>query len=453
MICFVFKVRRRVDGKVRPARMWSGKFQLPGDSKLTVVALGVTDKQVAQEKLRGIVRAIERERAGLSPTKKEQDAANQSVEKSIVEYIGIKRGQRCDEKYVRELELKLMRLMRACKWATLRDITASSFEAWRARQPQEKVSAKTLNEYRAALSGFCKWLESRTGNNPMRCVGSIKALGDPRRKRRAFTPDELWRLVSMAGDRGIVYLVAAFTGLRRGELERIEWRDVHVDGAQPYISVRSSISKNAKPVAQPLPPKIAAAIRQRRRVDVGPHDLVFKRLMSDMNRFRADLAAAGIAFVDGKGERADFHSLRKTFATELAKAGVATRVAMELMRHSDPILTTKIYTDAGMLPIWDAVGALPMFNDTQIDTPKLVENGQRGSAPGPFESSTRNVLGAEDKKVSQLEDGSVQKSPEFQIGSRGNNILDSVCAWCNVGHEQEKRRISSDAPRRDSLLR
>jgi hypothetical protein len=44
----------------------------------------------------------------------------------------------------------------------------------------------------------------------------------------------------------------------------------------------------------------------------------------------------------------------------------------ELLRHSDVKLTTKIYTDAGMLPIWDAVEALPMFNDTQIDTQKLV---------------------------------------------------------------------------------
>jgi len=41
---------------------------------------------------------------------------------------------------------------------------------------------------------------------------------------------------------------------------------------------------------------------------------------------------------------------------------------MELMRHSDPRLTAQFYTDAGMLPIWDPVGALPMFNDTQIDT-------------------------------------------------------------------------------------
>jgi len=143
-----------VNGKIRMARTWNGKFQLPGDAKPTVVALGVSDKQVAQEKLREIVRAIERERAGLGPSKLERDAARQSVGKCVGEYIDIKRGQRCDEKYVRELELKLLRVTRECNWVVLRDITGNSFEAWRARQPREQFSAKTLNEYRAAVSGF-----------------------------------------------------------------------------------------------------------------------------------------------------------------------------------------------------------------------------------------------------------------------------------------------------------
>jgi integrase len=128
----------------------------------------------------------------------------------------------------------------------------------------------------------------------MRSVERIKSLGDPTRTRRAFTAEEFSRLVNVAGERRIIYLVAAFTGLRRGELAKIEWRDVHVDGSQPYILVRSSVAKNAKLVAQPLPPKIASALRAFRRADVGPRDLVFKPLMSRMHRFRADLAAAGI---------------------------------------------------------------------------------------------------------------------------------------------------------------
>jgi len=412
MMCFVFRPRRRVNGKVRVARTWSGKFQLLGDAKPTVVHLGVSDKQVAQEMMRQIVRERERQRVGLTPNKAVVAAVKQSVESAIREYINSRRGLHRDEKYVRELELKLTRLMRECDWSGLGDITANSFEAWRARQPRDQFSAKTLNEYRSAICAFCKWVESRMGTNPMRSVESIKALGDPRRKRRAFTPEELSRLVNVAGQRGVLYLVAAFTGFRRGELEKVEWRDVHIDDARPYINARSSVAKNAKLIPQPLPLKVAAALRQYRSRDVAPDDLVFKRLMPDMDCFRDDLRAADIPYVDGKGEYADFHSLRKTLGTELGKAGVPIRVAMELMRHSDVKLTTKIYTDAGMLPIWEAVGALPMFNDTQIDTPKLVEKVQRESTPVLLERNEANPLGAEAEKLSPRMTSSVDKSPE-----------------------------------------
>src|SRR5262245_5944961 len=39
---------------------------------------------------------------------------------------------------------------------------------------------------------------------------------------------------------------------------------------------------------------------------------------------RADLAAAGIAYRDGSDQVADFHDLRHTFITMLARSGAAT---------------------------------------------------------------------------------------------------------------------------------
>jgi hypothetical protein len=134
--------------------------------------------------------------------------------------------------------------------------------------------------------------------------------------------------------------------------------------------------------------------------------------MPDMDCFRDDLRAAGISYIDGKGDYAHFHSLRKTFATELAKLRLPLRVAMELMRHSDPNLTTKIYTDAGMLPIWDAVGGLPMFNDTQIHTQKLVKNSESASTPVLLESNEEDSVGPEAEKFSQSMTTSVAKSPK-----------------------------------------
>jgi integrase len=45
------------------------------------------------------------------------------------------------------------------------------------------------------------------------------------------------------------------------------------------------------------------------------------------------------------GRKLDFHALRYTFATKLAKGVASQRLTQELMRHSDPKLTAKIYTD------------------------------------------------------------------------------------------------------------
>ncbi len=393
MMFFVFRPRRRVKDKLRIARTFSGKFQLRGED-------------------------VERERVGLSLGKREQGMEKQAVEKSVREYIESRRGLHRDEKYVRELELKLLRLMRECSWSRLGDITAAAFEAWRARQPRSEMLPKTLNEYRAAIFGFCKWLEGRIGSNPIRSVEKIKASGDPKWERRAFTGAELARLIEVSGERGIVYLVAASTGIRRGEFAKIEWRDVHIDDARPYIAIRSSIAKNAKLAHQPLLPGVAVALRQCRPVNVAPTDLVFKRLIPRMNRFRADLAAAGIAYINEKGEYAHFHSLRKTLGTELAKAGVPIRIAMELMRHSDAKLTTKTYTDAGMLPIWDTVAGLPMFSDTQIDTLKLVKSGQSESAAVPLKDQGPILLAAGGQSVSPSESASVGESPEVADGAR-----------------------------------
>ena len=83
-----------------------------------------------------------------------------------------------------------------------------------------------------------------------------------------------------------------------------------------------------------------------------------------MNIFKADLRAARIDPVDGRGQRTDFHALRHTLATNLALAGTAPRAAMEVMRHSDMRLTSKTYTDAGLLPLADAVTKLPSFADS-----------------------------------------------------------------------------------------
>jgi uncharacterized cupin superfamily protein len=59
---------------------------------------------------------------------------------------------------------------------------------------------------------------------------------------------------------------------------------------------------------------------------------------------------------------------------------------MEAMRHSDIRLTTKTYTDTGLLPVSDAVAKVPSFlgspeKDSQIDSQTLFREGQALSIP------------------------------------------------------------------------
>ncbi len=72
-----------------------------------------------------------------------------------------------------------------------------------------------------------------------------------------------------------------------------------------------------------------------------------------------DLAAAGIAKVDDRGESIDVHAMRHTFSTMLHRAGVSPSVAQAAMRHSDIRLTMRTYNHLGMMDVAGAVESLP----------------------------------------------------------------------------------------------
>ena len=145
--------------------------------------------------------------------------------------------------------------------------------------------------------------------------------------------------------------------------------------------------------------------------------------MPTMKRFKTDLTTAGIEFINAKGYRADFHSLRHTLATNLARAGTAPRVAMEIMRHSDMRLTSKTYTDAGLLPVADAVLKLPSLThkkpaDSQIDSQDLFRAGQDVSAADKKTTSSSYFEVTDNQEDGQQKGGLVKTSQKLADGAR-----------------------------------
>jgi integrase len=418
MIASVYRPSRRKNGKRVIGRMYRGKYRLDPRDRLTDVALHTNDKQVAEQKLRKIVQAEQRERDGLLMPKQQRDAASAPLQTHINDYVADRRAVGRDEKYVRELERKLVKLGDECRWRRVAEVTPESFRAWRVKQ---RKNPKTLNEYLNAICGLMNWLEPRIGANPLRHVEKVQTNGgDPR--RRAFTAEELQRLISVSGPRGVVYLIAAQTGIRRGELAQIEWRDVHLDATQPFISVRASVSKNHSHAQQPLSTEAVAALVQLRSTDAKATDLVFAGRLPRMPEFRKDLAAAGIDYVDARGEHADFHALRKTFGTLLTLSGVSQRTVMEMMRHSDMRLTAKTYTDAHMLPVSDAMSKLPRLTvpaaDSQIDSQSVVPQRPAVSSNVRENQERPQVLTAGNQSFSPAESASVRDSLQTEDGAR-----------------------------------
>jgi integrase len=146
--------------------------------------------------------------------------------------------------------------------------------------------------------------------------------------------------------------VAAYAGLRQGELLALRWRDVDFAGSALTIAramsagVESS-TKSGRVRRVPLADQPAAALDRMSRRDhfTSPNDLVFCNAFGRpldgsalRRRYRRAQAAAGVRALR-------FHDLRHTFGSLLAALGVDVVTIQKAMGHS-ALSTTSRYLHA-----------------------------------------------------------------------------------------------------------
>ncbi len=337
---------------------WSVKGHGQGQHSLKVREL-----QVAEKLKNDFIREKERELSGIIAPRPVRDAASRSLTEHLAEFLGYMEGLNRSASHISHVGTRVRNLIADCGWRHLSDVTAKSFELWR-QNKAAKLSVKTRNEYRASMFSMLAWLEENEelDANPFKRVKKTDGRGQETVKRRAATHAEMESILNVAGKYAVAYLAAATTGLRRGELSKLEWGDLHLDAAQPVALVRAATTKDRKPARAYLGPQLVAELKKLHSPGMPSNSLVLAGRMPTMKKMLGHLAQAGIPYVDDQGRRLDFHALRMTFDTNLAIAGVSDAARMKLMRHKSPRLTLEIYTDSDKVPVAGALAKLPEFD-------------------------------------------------------------------------------------------
>jgi hypothetical protein len=132
---------------------------------------------------------------------------------------------------------------------------------------------------------------------------------------------------------------------------------------------------------------------------------------------------------DAEGRVVDFHSLRVTFVSGLAAAGVHPRTAQALARHAKIETTMEVYTDLRLLDLRGAV--------EQLDVPSLEAAGSTVAPTVPSES----LPAAE-----TCHEGGDAQAPRFGRNSGEKRQL--AAAGCGGSDGTRTRDLRLDRPAR-----
>ena len=258
---------------------------------------------------------------------------------------------------------------------SLEEIDVGIIESFIYAKHGEGKAPKSIANYLGLLSGIFSHGAKRgwCSHNPVTIVDKPRAVGEP--DIRFLSLDELEAILEATPDdeRGrterILYLTAAMTGMRRGEIIALRWKDI--DWHAQLIRVRRNFVRGefGTPKSRrssrtvPLAPRLATELAEHheRSRFCGELDLVFAHPATGTvldpyklrRRFRAAAGRAGVRPVR-------FHDLRHTFGTQMAASGAPLRAIQEWMGHSD-YRTTSIYADYALDPNQGALYAERAF--------------------------------------------------------------------------------------------
>lgn len=287
-------------------------------------------------------------------SKKHIPQADKHAGKPLIDHIrdfGDSLKARTCPKYARHTELALVRILD--RFDTIDDIDAHAIYKHLAdMKGPGGIGQRTFNGYVKLVKQFYQWLieENRAKTSPLEHLKTVTQT-EFRCKRRALSLDDQQLLVEAAAagkyhskmtghERALLYRTALLTGLRADELRSLTVSCF--DFTARTVTLTKAQTKNKKFAVLTLPQTLNNELKIY-TVSKAPMAQVFKIRSVASLMIKQDLIVAGIEYKTEDGT-ADFHALRHSFITNLARAGVHPSDAMALARHSTITLTMNYYT-------------------------------------------------------------------------------------------------------------
>ncbi len=346
------------------------------------VSLDTEDEGAAWVELRRRQRQKADEAAGIRTPR--QAEAMRPLAEWLVDFLDHLRSKGDGEQYVTQAGKEIAAILDgagARTWADLdADRVAALLARWRKESGRGKrrgttMSAKTSNHYRMCLVSFADWLAHKWRvANPLDRLRSVPESADRRHVRRTLTEDEFGRLLAAAEgsprtvrglsgpDRVMLYVLAAYTGLRAGALGKLTPALLRLADEPPTVTLAAAADKSRRGKTFPLHPDVAARLRVW-LAGRDPAGILWPGYWSTNRNgaklVQADLKAAGIPYQDEQGRVFDFHALRSQYLTGLARAGVPLAAAQKLAGHASPTTTARHYIILETADLAKEVAKLP----------------------------------------------------------------------------------------------
>ncbi len=378
-------------------------------------------------------------------------AATKPLVEHLTDFQQHLRAKGATVKHVHMVHQRARDLFEGCGFRHWSDVHVAAVERWLAElmtTPRKTAvvqttgqskgrSVQSRNFYLQAAKQFCRWMvrDGRAATNPLDYIGMLNVATDRRHDRRALSIDELKRLLATtvgngdrfgvpAAERALLYRFAAETGLRASELRSLTRASFRFGRNLATVTVEAGTSKRRRRDELPIRPDTAESLRALLATKL-PKAEAFTVPSSDetANMLRADLQASRDAWlneattfeeraererspfltpVDEAGQHVDFHALRHTFLTNLARSGVQPATAQRLAHHSDVRLTLGRYTHVDLGEQYEALKLLPDLSDAPRESSRATGTDGKSSegslafclAPNGSFSSTAVQSGA-----------------------------------------------------------